>query len=198
MSNQPWEQTGVTSDAYDTRFAALASSGKDVHGEANFVATFDVSSVLDAGCGTGRVAIELARRGLTVVGVDRDPEFFRLARQKAPHLPWVLADLATVELTTADTPPRLQRFDAVVMAGNVMIFLDQGTEAVVIANLARHLTPGGLLIAGFQLQPGRVDLYHYDTYASHAGLELLQRWSTWERQPWHPASDYAVSVHRRR
>src|SRR5262245_15416622 len=112
MSHQPWGKTGVTSDVYDARFAALAKAGKDVHGEANFVATFNVSSVLDAGCGTGRVAIELARRGLTVVGVDRDPEFFRLARQKAPHLPWVLADLATVELTTTDTPPRLRLFEA--------------------------------------------------------------------------------------
>jgi SAM-dependent methyltransferase len=197
MSQQPWEKTGVTGAAYDARFAALAHAGREVHGEANFVATCDVASVLDAGCGTGRVAIELARRGLSVAGVDRDAEFLRLARQKAPHLPWILADLATVALTTADTPPRLRLFEAIVMAGNVMIFLDPGTEAAVIANLARHLAPGGVLIAGFQLQPGRLDLHQYDAYARHAGLELWQRWSTWERDPWHPACDYAVSVHRR-
>ena len=197
MSHQPWGKTGVTGDAYDARFAALADAGRDVHGEANLVATCNVASVLDAGCGTGRVAIELARRGLTVAGVDRDPEFLRIARQKAPHLPWFLADLATVELTTADTPPQLRCFEVIVLAGNVMLFLDPGTEASVIANLARHLVSGGVLIAGFQLQPGSIDLPHYDTYAGHAGLELAQRWSTWERDPWHPGSGYAVSVHRR-
>jgi hypothetical protein len=32
-----------------------------------------------------------------------------------------------------------------------MIFLHPGTETEVVANLARHVTPGGRLIAGFQL-----------------------------------------------
>jgi SAM-dependent methyltransferase len=197
MSDQPWERTGVSGTEYEARFAALEHAGQDVHGEANFVAALGVTAVLDAGCGTGRVAIELSRRGFAVAGVDRDPEFLRMARQKAPQLPWYLADLATVALTTADTPPRLRPFDAIVMAGNVMIFLDPGTEAAVIANLARHLAPGGFLIAGFQLQPGSISLPHYDAYAADAGLHLFQRWATWDRQPWHPASDYAVSVHRR-
>src|ERR1700732_4830520 len=57
---------------YQRRFDELASSGVDVHGEATFVVRRAPASVLDAGCGTGRVAIELARRGITVVGVDVD------------------------------------------------------------------------------------------------------------------------------
>src|SRR5689334_19172434 len=58
---------------YQKRFDDLASSGVDVHGEATFVMRAAPRSVLDAGCGTGRVAIELARRGVEVVGVDVDP-----------------------------------------------------------------------------------------------------------------------------
>ena len=42
--------------------------------------------VLDAGCGTGRVAIELARRGIEVVGVDADPDMLERARRRAPQL----------------------------------------------------------------------------------------------------------------
>ena len=53
-------------DAYDRRFQQLEAAGADVHGEAAFVASFTPSSVLDAGCGTGRVAIELARRGIAL------------------------------------------------------------------------------------------------------------------------------------
>jgi len=65
-----------------------------------------------------------------------------------------------------------------------------------VANLARHLIPGGALVAGFQLHPGGFTLARYDAYAAQAGLTLAERWATWERQPWSPESDYAVSVHR--
>ncbi len=143
--------------------------------------------MLDAGCGTGRVGRELARRGLDVVGVDIDPEMLATARRKAPGVEWHLADLATVDLGRA--------FDAIVMAGNVMIFLQPGSEGAVVANMARHLAPGGVLIAGFQLLADRLSLARYDEVATDAGLEPAERWSTWDRDAWQPGGDYAVSVH---
>src|SRR3982075_3136641 len=60
----------VTGDAYDARYDERARAGENVHGEADFVMRLTPASVLDAGCGTGRVARELARRGVDVVGVD--------------------------------------------------------------------------------------------------------------------------------
>ena len=44
-------------EVYDARFTALKQRAQDVHGEAHFVAALGVASVLDAGCGTGRVAM---------------------------------------------------------------------------------------------------------------------------------------------
>ena len=183
-------------DVYDARFTALEQRGQDVHGEAHFVAALGVVSVLDAGCGTGRVAIELARRGIDVVGVDLDAAMLAVARHKAPHLAWYEGDLATIELANPTMPGHRYLFDAVVLAGNVMIFLAPGSEATVITNLARHLAPGGALVAGFQLYPGGLTLAHYDASAAQTGLALAERWATWDRQPWSPESDYAVSVHR--
>ena len=144
---------------------------------------------MDAGCGTGRVGRELARRGLDIVGVDIDPEMLDTARRKAPGVDWRLADLATVDLSRS--------FDAIVMAGNVMIFLKPGTESVVVANMARHLQPDGLLIAGFQIMRDRLTVQRYDEIAADAGLALAERWSTWDRAAWDTSNDYAVSVHRR-
>ena len=188
MTPNRWlSEAGGRSAGYDERWEELAAAGRNVHGEADFVESLGPTSVLDAGCGTGRVAIELARRGLDVVGVDVDPSMLDVARSKRPDLPWVLADLADVD--------RGRAFDAVVLAGNVMIFLAPGTEARVVANLARHLTPGGALVAGFQLQPERLALSDYDAYAEAAGLVLAERWATWDRQPF-AGGDYAVSVHR--
>lgn len=186
----PWLAGDVERGArYDGRFARLAASGHHVHAEADLVASLGPSSVLDAGCGTGRVAIELARRGIDVVGVDLDDEMLGQARAKAPDLTWVASDLASLAL------PR--SFDAAVLAGNVMIFVTPGTEGDVLAGIARHLRPGGLLVAGFSLLPGRLGLATYDSLARHAGFELLDRWSTWERAAPIEGGDYAVSLHCR-
>jgi SAM-dependent methyltransferase len=182
-----WLRAGVSGEDYDRRVAELAATGKPMHGEADLVTSFGPRSVLDAGCGTGRVAIELARRGVEVWGVDLDPSMLDVARRTAPDLEWVEDDLATLDLG--------RRFDLVVAAGNVMIFLAAGTEAEVVGALARHLHPGGRLVAGFQLGPGRLALDDYDGHARAAGLVLEHRWATWERGAYEAGGDYAVSVH---
>ncbi|HWM20405.1 MAG TPA: class I SAM-dependent methyltransferase [Ilumatobacteraceae bacterium] len=174
-------------DDYDAAWRALAAAGKSIHGEADFVCGFEPGSVLDAGCGTGRVAIELAARGIDVVGVDLDPAMIGHARVKAPDLRWIEDDLATVDVG--------RQFDVVVMAGNVMIFVAPQTEVAVVANLARHVAPGGHLIAGFQL--GRsFGVVAYDAAAADAGLERVDRFSTWDGAEWTDDAGYAVSVHR--
>ncbi len=176
---------------YDRRFEELAASGADMHGEASFVASFGEGSVLDAGCGTGRVAIELSRRGHDVVGIDMDPGMLEAARQKAPGLRWIEGDLADDALAIG------RHFDVVVMAGNVLIFVSPGTEGNVVANMAAHLAPAGRLIAGYSLAPGGLSVGRHDELAAESGLTLEERWSTWDRAPFDQTSTYAVSVHRR-
>lgn len=178
-------------DDYDARFERLAASGADVHGEADLVATLAPGGcVLDAGCGTGRVAIELARRGHEVVGLDLDAAMLAAARRKAPGLRWIEGDLATTQLG--------ERFDVVVLAGNVLIFVAPGSEAAVLARCAEHLAGVGLLVAGFQVAPGGFSPDALDAAAADVGLELVDRWATWDREPWAPGGAYQVSVHRRR
>ncbi|MCC7366481.1 MAG: class I SAM-dependent methyltransferase [Dehalococcoidia bacterium] len=180
----------VSGDVYDAGYERRAAAGENVHGEADLLEWLGGRSVLDAGCGTGRVARELARRGFDVAGVDIDLEMLATARRKAPDLDWQLGDLATIELG--------RTFETIVMAGNVMIFVAPGSEGAVLANMARHLGPGGQLVAGFQLQPGRLTLERYDELAAAAGLVLAERWATWDREPFVPGGGYAVSVHRPR
>ena len=190
-----WEETAAArGDEYDARWAALESEGRSVHGEADFVAALSPTTVLDAGCGTGRVAVELARRGITVVGVDRDPTMLAAARRKAPDLPWSEQDLSRLDL--ADVPGAPSAFDLVVAAGNVMIFLAPGTEAATVARLADHLTDDGLLVAGFSLTHAAYGLERYDADCAAAGLALEARFATWDRERWVPGGDYSVSVHR--
>jgi SAM-dependent methyltransferase len=190
-----WQNTDAPrGDDYDARWRALQAQGRSVHGEADLVDTLLQESggtrVLDAGCGTGRVAIELETRGYRVTGVDVDPAMLSTARDKAPELPWLEGDLANLGDVTDE------HFDLVVMAGNVMIFVDPGSEGAVLAAGAARLVEGGILIAGFSLIPDRLSLTHYDELAEAAGLRLVSRWSTWSRDPF-TGGDYAVSVHSR-
>lgn len=195
--NRWWEIGGsADGDIYDDRWRRMEARGEWVHGEADLVCWFEPGSVLDAGCGTGRVAIELDRRGIDVVGVDVDQPMLDEARTKAPNVPWVLGDLADVEILGADAATAPRSFDVVVMAGNVMVFVEIGTEAAVVANMARHLVRGGRLVAGFRMGLTPLTFADYDRMAADAGLTLEHRWTTWDRQPFDGGS-YAVTVHRR-
>jgi SAM-dependent methyltransferase len=190
--------TGGTSGAqYAARFATLAASGKDMHGEATLCAGLVPAGarILDAGCGTGRVAIRLAELGFDCVGVDLDDSMLAEARRQAPGLTWLHGDLATLRIDAADV-------DLVVAAGNVVPLLAAGTEAAAVARLAAHLRPGGLLVAGFGLDAAHlplasapVDLAGYDAWCAAAGLRLEQRFATWGGAPY-AGGGYAVNVHR--
>src|SRR5581483_3116839 len=175
LAGERFTSRRLTADEYDAQYERAAAAGENVHGEADFVQTYGVRSVLDAGCGTGRVGRELARRGLDVVGVDLDDSLLVNARRKAPDVPWHLADLATVDLG--------RTFECVVAAGNVMVFLTPGSEQDVLSNIARHLSPGGVLIAGFQLTTPRMSLGRYDELCATAGLDASERFATWNKDP---------------
>ncbi|MEM8923805.1 MAG: class I SAM-dependent methyltransferase [Actinomycetota bacterium] len=177
----------VDLDEYAGRWDRLAAEGADVHGEADFVDRLGARRVLDAGCGTGRVALELARRGRHVVGVDNDAEMLAYAREASGAIEWVLADLAAVRLD--------ERFDAVVMAGDVLHYVAPGDASTVVANLTRHLDPTGRLVNGGSVaEPDQI--HHYDNWCRSAGLTLEVRYASWDRIPFDRPGHYAVSVHR--
>ena len=187
-------------EQYQARLEAAAASGKPMHGEADLVQALlpPPARVLDAGCGTGRVAVELTRRGYDVVGVDCDAAMLDTARRLAPDGHWLQRDLAAL---VPDDVALGGAFDLVLAAGNVVPLLAPGTEAGVVARLAATLRPGGLLVAGFGLDPAHlplddapVTLEQYDAWCAAAGLRLRDRWATWERDPFQAGGGYAVSV----
>ena len=184
--------------AYQQRFDDLAAKGVDIHGEAVFVASLVAPPVrvLDAGCGTGRVATQLTALGYHCVGVDADPDMVAVAEQRDPATTWVRQDLSRLQL-------RSQAFDVAVLAGNVIPLLAPGTLPATVTRVAAHLRPGGLVVAGFGLDAAHLPygcpvtpLQDYDRACEVAGLSFLRRYSTWEKSAWVAGGGYAVSVHR--
>jgi 2-polyprenyl-3-methyl-5-hydroxy-6-metoxy-1,4-benzoquinol methylase len=189
--SESWSRWRAETDLqeYYTRWQRLEAAGRSAHGEADFIESLHPSSVLDAGCGMGRVAIELSRRGIDVVGVDLDEDLLEFARRSEPAIRWVHADLATMQLG--------RPFDVVAMPGNVMIFCRPADRPAIIRSAADHMQREGSLVAGFQLGTAAdaLTLAEYDQACAASDLELVQRCSTWLADPYEGGA-YAVSVHR--
>lgn len=184
---------------YVEHFRKERAKGADLEGEARLLDAMlpRHARVLDGGCGQGRTGAALHQRGHVVVGVDADPVLIDAARIDNPGPEWIVADLTTLDLTASGiTEP----FDAAVLAGNVMSFVAEGTEAEVLRRVFSHLVDGGFLVTGFHLS--MCDLAAFDAAVAAAGLHLRSRFATWDLRPWpgadaaeaDPAIDFCVSV----
>jgi demethylmenaquinone methyltransferase / 2-methoxy-6-polyprenyl-1,4-benzoquinol methylase len=94
------------------------------------------SRALDVGTGTGDLAIELARRGATVTGLDFAPAMLDVARGKAPDIEFERGDALAL-------PHGDGEFDAVTVGFGARNFadLDRG-----LREMARVTKPGGRVV----------------------------------------------------
>jgi len=110
----------LTSDAPVGRIRATVRAGRDRMRRLildRLPADLTGRRLLDAGCGTGALAVEAARRGARVVAIDLSPTLVELARERAPR------DLGagSVEFQVGDMlRPGLGRFDHVVAMDSVI------------------------------------------------------------------------------
>jgi SAM-dependent methyltransferase len=151
--------------------------------------------ILDVGCGPGRHAHALARRGFEVVGVDISERFVALARQNAPD-----GAAVTFERADARTLEFDSEFDAVISLCQGAFGLSGGGEVAsldpdraVLDGMARALRPGGRLAlsafsAYFQVRfLGEADSFDAERGVNHehtavrneAGVEVpADLWTT--------------------
>jgi magnesium-protoporphyrin O-methyltransferase len=90
--------------------------------------------LLDAGCGTGALSVEAARRGAEVVAIDLSPTLVDLAKERLPH------DLQ-IDFHVGDMlDPALGRFDYVVAMDSLIHYRAQDTIRVLegLAQRTRH------------------------------------------------------------
>jgi ubiquinone/menaquinone biosynthesis C-methylase UbiE len=97
-------------------------------------------AILDMGCGTGRLAVDLASRGHRVTGADPASGMLDVARKRpgSGQVTWIESDAAGLNIST--------RFDLIIMTGHAFQILQADAEILAaLVNLRRHLGEGGRL-----------------------------------------------------
>jgi SAM-dependent methyltransferase len=126
------------------------------------------ASVLEPGCGSGRMLAAFARRGIDVAGIDRSPPMLELARERLGERGTVvLGDMADFDLG--------RRFDGAVCPINTLALLSPDELAAHLECMARHTD-------AYIVQVGLVDPDSHEPFAgSHweaerGGTKLKLDW----------------------
>lgn len=139
MTAEIWDEAAAA--AYDG--AAAGMYAPEVLGPAvDFLAALAPGGrALEFAVGTGRVALPLGERGVTVSGIDYSPAMVHVLRGKpgGDRVEVVIGDMAS------ETVPGV--FDLVyVVFNSISNLLSQGEQVACFRNAARHLRPGGRFV----------------------------------------------------
>ncbi len=154
------------------------------------------TTLLDLGCGTGKHALEVARQGISVTGIDMSQTMLAMGKKELQQeslaaLPRILlpqlqhGDVRSIRLG--------QTFDAVTSLFHVMSY--QNTEEDMLAALETaksHLNPGGIFLFDFWYGPGVLtDAPTEREKTMEDSDTLVHRHAT----PHHRVNDNIVEVH---
>lgn len=174
-------QTRAQSSEYPAALYAEVHNGQAKDVEFYRRVCEDAKTVLELGCGWGRVAIPIARDGRDVTGLDLSAELLERGRARAPEVTWVDADMRDFELGS--------RFERVLIPFNgIYCLLDEKSVIATLRCVSDHLTDDGVLAFdgygadAFHTQP---DDPRWDDETFVKTIEALgTRWDVYERSRW--------------
>ena len=141
MSVDPFFNDRATIGVFERAFYAGREAAEEVEAILEWRAR--PRRVLDVGCNAGLHALEWARRGVEVVGIDSAPVAIALARQRAagdPRLRFEVTDLTDQDLA------RLGIFDLVTVLGGVFNCVPRSALVPAFRAIRSVLEPGGDLV----------------------------------------------------
>lgn len=134
-ATRTWER--LTSDAPVSGIRATVRAGRDRMRDVilgQLPTDLSGRRVLDAGCGTGAMAVELATRGAEVVAVDISPQLVEIAEKRCPDALRTRITFASGDMLT----PQWGTFDHIV-AMDSLIYYSADDIARILGGLAPRL-----------------------------------------------------------
>jgi len=174
----------------------IYSTFKDYPREATEIATLlrrlnpRCETILDVACGTAEHARLLAGHGFVVDGVDLDPVFVRLAKQKHPAGRFFEADMSDFHLA--------RQYDAVLCLFSSIGYLQTlDRVARALACFREHLKPGGVIAIEPWFPPGVLDTTRVARHTGEANGVRVARASRIEVDGRHSRLhfDYEITDH---
>jgi len=145
----------------------LAMALGDVDGMVKLLGIGPGARVLDLCCGPGGHAAELARRGYSVVGVDRNPRYLERAEMAAPEVEFVEKDMREFV--------REGEFDAVInIYTSFGYFEDESENVKVLQNVRKSLKDGGAFLIDTQGKETLALKFEERKWSEQGGAHLLQ------------------------
>jgi len=131
-------------------------------------------TVLDVACGTGEHARILTQtHGLLVDGIDLEPGFIEIARQKLSSAEFIVADMADFQLD--------RRYDCILCLFSSIGYLRTLDKVTAALNcFRRHLAPGGVAIIEPWFAPGELEDGHKSRHVGEANGVRVERASRTE------------------
>ena len=160
-------------DRYDERYAYLESPDV-VDPIVDFLAEqAREGRVLELGVGTGRIALPLSARGVSVHGIDLSEAMVAKLRAKpgAERIQVTMGDFSATKLDGT--------FSLAYLAANtIMNLTEQDEQVACFRNVAAHLEPGGrfiieVLVPGLQRLPPGTRFQPFDVRAEHLGFDEI-------------------------
>ena len=135
------------------------------------------SSVLEPGCGSGRMMEALARRGVEVVGLDSSPEMVEFARARLAKS-GVAAQVVEADMTDFDLG---RRFSAAVCPINTLTHLSPHELGLHLVRMAAHLEPGARYLVQVAVFDGTELSPPSDWEAERGGVGVHITWASVKR-----------------
>lgn len=111
----------------------------EVDGLTKLIGTPDEKSILDLGCGYGRISAPLRNRGYQVLGYDLSPTLLKHASQQDPGGIWIRGDMREL--------PFRNGIDTVISLFNAIgYFEEEDQNFAVLRSVAEVLSPGGIFV----------------------------------------------------
>lgn len=158
---------------FDLVFASqMQRTGAQVEFATRALRLAPAAHVLDVACGVGRHAVEMARRGYRVTGLDLSPALLRIAAERARRaqtpVEWVEADMRAIPF--ADT------FDAAMNLFSSWGYFESDAEDLrVLRSVAAALKPGGRFLLEVVHQPWLTSHFEPSGWHEAGGVVVLEQ-----------------------